>query len=110
MHDILTDGAPIPHAPLSGLKTKDPTVPCRNAYTPPNIRADAERRAVRREQRTLATRGAACGVCGRPWIARAAPEGVGALEGEERLGDVRLGEDYGACCAERRDGLYGWAG
>ena len=110
MHDTLTDGATIPHAPLSGLETKDPTIPSWNAYTPPNIRTEAERRAVRREQRTFATRGAACGVCGRPWIARAAPEGVGALEGEERLGDVRLGEDYGACCAERRDGLYGWAG
>jgi hypothetical protein len=110
MHDALTDGAPIPHAPLSGLKTKDPTIPRRNAYAPSNIRADAERRAVRREQGALAARGAACSVCGRPWIARAAPDRVDALEGEKRLGDVRLGEDYGACCAERRDDLYGQAG
>ena len=110
MHDALTDAATIPHAPLSGLKTKDPTIPRRNAYAPPNIRADAERRPVRREQGALAARGAACGVCDRPWIARAAPEGVDALEGEKRLGDVRLGEDYGAFCTERRDDLYGWTG
>lgn len=44
-------------------------------------------------------------MCSRPWIGRAAPERVDALKGEERLGDVRLGEDYGACCAERRDNL-----
>lgn len=49
-------------------------------------------------------------MCGRPWIGRAAPEGVSALEGEKRLGDVCLGEDYGTCCAERRDDLYGQAG
>jgi hypothetical protein len=45
-------------------------------------------------------------VCGRPGIGRAAPEGIDALKGEERLGDVRLGEDDGACCAERRDDLW----
>ena len=47
---------------------------------------------------------------GRPWIARAAPERVAALKGEKSLWDVRLGEDDGACCAERRDELYGTCG
>ena len=47
----------------------------------------------------------------RPWIARAAPERIAALKGEKSLWDVRLGEDDGACCAERRDDLYsmGWS-
>lgn len=109
-YEALTDAAPKCHAPMPRLKTKDPTIPRWNAYTPPNIRADAERRPVRREQRALSARGATWGVCGRPWIDRAAPEGVGALEGEKRLGDVCLGEDYGTCCAKRRDDLYGQVG
>lgn len=45
---------------------------------------------------------------GRPWITRAAPERVAALKGEKCLWDVRLGEDDGACCAERRDNLYSY--
>jgi hypothetical protein len=49
-------------------------------------------------------------VGGRPWIARAAPERVAALKGEKCLWDVRLGEDDGACCAERRDDLYSMGG
>ena len=47
---------------------------------------------------------------GRPWIARAAPERVAALKGEKCLRDVRLGEDDGACCTERRDDLYSMGG
>jgi hypothetical protein len=51
--DALTDGADIWHTPVSGLETKNSRIPCRNTYTPPNVRTDTERRAVRREQRAL---------------------------------------------------------
>jgi hypothetical protein len=105
MHDALTNGPRIWHARLSRLKPKDPTIPGRNAYTPAHIRAEAKRRPIHREKRALTARRATGAVCSRPRIARAAPERVGALKGEKRLRDVRLGEYYGACCAELRDDL-----
>jgi hypothetical protein len=42
---------------------------------------------------------------GQPWVARAAPEWVHALEGEHRLCHVRLPDDDGTCCAQRRNDL-----
>jgi hypothetical protein len=90
---------------MARLETEDAAVPRRNAYAPSDVRADAERGTVRGEERTLAARGTACGVRGRPRVARAAPERVRALESEQRLRHVRLPDDDGACCAQRRDEL-----
>lgn len=90
---------------MTRLEPIDPAVPRRDAYAPTDVRADAERGTVRGQQRALAARGAARGVCGRPWVERAAPERVGALERKERLRDVRLGNHDGAGCAQGGDEL-----
>jgi hypothetical protein len=90
---------------MTRLKAEDAAVPGRNAYAPADVRADAERGTVRGEKGALAARGTACGVRGRPWVASAAPERVRALEGEHRLRHVRLADDDGPCCAQRRDDL-----
>lgn len=100
-----TNGAGERHAPLARLESVDAAVRRRNAYAPADVQADSERGAVYCDKRTLAARGAARGVCGRPRVARAAPERVRALKGEQRLRHVRLGEDDGACCTQRRDDL-----
>jgi hypothetical protein len=44
---------------MTRLKPIDPTVTGRDAYTPADVRADAERRAVRRKEGALTAGGAA---------------------------------------------------
>jgi hypothetical protein len=100
-----TDVAGIRHASLSWLEPEDAAVPGRDAYAPAGVRANAEHGAVRSEKRALASRGAACGVRRRPWVACAAPERVRALECSKRLSHVRFSDDDGARCAQRRDDL-----
>ena len=90
---------------MARLEAEDAAVPGRNAYATSDVRADAERRTVRGEKRTLAARGTACGVRGGPWVARAAPERVRALKSEQRLRHVRLPDDDGTCCAQHGDEL-----
>src|SRR5712671_191313 len=53
-----TNGTRIRDARIARLEPIDPTVPGRDAYTPANVRADPERRAVRREEGAFAAGGA----------------------------------------------------
>ncbi len=93
-------------ASMTRLKPIDPAVSRRDAYAPADVRADAERGTVRGEQRALAARRAARSVRGRIRVERTAPERVGALERQQRLRDVCLGNQDGAGCAQGRDELF----
>ena len=85
---------------MTRLECIDPAVPRRDAYTPADVHPDAERGTVRDQQRAFAPQGAARGVCHRPRVERTAPERVGALERQQRLRDVRLGNHDRAGCAQ----------
>ena len=90
---------------MTRLEPINPAIPRRDADAPADVRADAEHGTVRGQQRRLAARGATRGVCRRPWVERAAPERVGALERQQRLRDVRLGNHNGTGFAQGGDEL-----
>jgi hypothetical protein len=90
---------------LARLEREDTAVPGWDAYAPTDVQANAERRAVRGEKRTFATRRASRCVSDRPGVTRASPERVRALKVGERLGHVRLTDNDGTCCPQRCDDL-----
>jgi hypothetical protein len=94
--DRRTNGAIVRDAPLPRLERIYPTVPRRDPYAPTDVRANADRSTVNGKDRALAARGTTRCVCSRPRVAGAAPERVTALERQQRLWDVCLGDYYGA--------------